>query len=219
VIPGGGATLSQFAIGADGSLSLTGSQENGLLEGARSLVVTPDGRQLYAASDTNGAISHFAIGSGGAPRLVGCVGDRAGCQHAAPVGLLAQSGALALDSAGRDLYVGGSDAVGSFSIAPVGARPRTGCPSVAQLAGPGQLSAAIPAARRATYGSRGVIAALSRGLASPYAATAAGRCGAALVRLSVYVAVRQDGRRCPGCERHLFLVQYRAGSWRAWLTL
>jgi hypothetical protein len=120
VIPGGGATLSQFTIGTDGSISPAGSQSNELVAGAHSLVVTPDGRQLYAASDVNGAISHFTIDGVGNPRFAGCVGVRNVCTHTRPRNLLQGAGALAIDAKGTYLYAGATDTLAQFAIAPAG---------------------------------------------------------------------------------------------------
>lgn len=191
VIPGGGATLSNFTVGADGSISLAGSQSNELLAGAGSLDVTPNGRQLYAASDVSSAVVHFTIDGEGNPRFAGCVGIHAGCTHTKPRTLLAGAGALAVDAAGASLFAAGTDALGQFAIAPAGQpRPK---PVISR-------ARIVPAAFRAATSGPGLTA-----KQGPTGGTISYRDSqASTVRLDVAALLpgRRSGSRCtPGRPR------------------
>ena len=49
-----------------------------------------------------------------------------------------------------------------------------------------------------------------------YAPSARRVCGAAVVKLSVYVDVHPHGQVCSACDVHAFVVRYRAGRYRVW---
>jgi DNA-binding beta-propeller fold protein YncE len=80
--------------------------------------IAVDGLNLYVAAGT--ALSHYTIGSGGAPRFIGCYGENTGCQLTLPFQGFAHGIAVSPD--GTRLFVTHSDvtgqdgAVSEFSI-------------------------------------------------------------------------------------------------------
>lgn len=92
------------------------------------------------------------------------------------------------------------------------------CPTASQLSRIARLREAVPAVKRIVHlaGRRGVVRKLTRGNQSEYAPSARRVCGAAVVKLSVYVDVHPHGQVCSACDVHAFVVRYRAGRYRVW---
>jgi hypothetical protein len=89
------------------------------------------------------------------------------------------------------------------------------CPEPSKLVWIQRPRVAIPAAKKALR-ARGRVLQVRRGKRSPYAPQARRKCGAAVVRKSVYVVVHPIGRRCSACNLHAFVVRYRSGRRVVW---
>ena len=73
--------------------------------------LSPDGRDLYVASQTDeedGALTHFSVGAGGALTYVGCYGLPAGCEPSGFDEFIWPKGVV-VSPDGRDVYVLGPD--------------------------------------------------------------------------------------------------------------
>ena len=141
---GGGlyyGSVSHLSIGDRGSLTYDGcygyftgcTQTNPeeALSGAAAVTVTPDGKHLYVASESKGAVSHLTIDAAGNLTFDGCVSNfLAGCT---PFGASSSAvfEALAVTPDGKYLYaLSGFTAPGAvyqFVIDPAGILLFTGC--------------------------------------------------------------------------------------------
>ncbi len=131
-----GNTVSHFTINAAGDLTFAGCigdqagctpfSPAGALDGADTVIVTPDGRQLYASSSASGAISHFTIDAAGSLAFAGCIGALGGCT---PIGGLGGAVSLAVTPDGAQLYAASywSNAVSHFTITTAGDLVFAGC--------------------------------------------------------------------------------------------
>jgi DNA-binding beta-propeller fold protein YncE len=83
------------------------------LDGASSMAVSRDGRQVYVSGFASGTVARFSRGAGGALRARSCIAETAvaGCA-AAPAGTLAGAAGLAVSPSGTDLYVAAAEADG-----------------------------------------------------------------------------------------------------------
>ena len=96
----------------------TAINPSGALNGAFRVVLSPDSKQLYAASQNSNAVSHFTIAGNGAPAFANCSGSLSGCSPIAPANALAGAFGVAVHPSGAHLYVasfGGSN-VSHFAI-------------------------------------------------------------------------------------------------------
>jgi 6-phosphogluconolactonase (cycloisomerase 2 family) len=84
-------TVSEFAVGAGGALTLIGTVATGNEPNA--VVVDPTGRYVYVANWTDGTISEYAVGSDGTLTNVGT----------APAG--SEPSSIAIDTTGQYVYV------------------------------------------------------------------------------------------------------------------
>jgi hypothetical protein len=117
--------------------------------------------------------------------------------------------------------------LGTLAVAtiPVGASASNGqtidgkpCPKASQLQRITHVQDAVPAAKSFAHlsGHRGEVRALERGEKSGYAPPARRACGAAVVRLSVFVKVHPRGQTCSACDVRAFVVRYLGGRYRVW---
>jgi len=127
-------------------------------EGPHAVAVTPDGRQLYAASVFSGAVSHFTIGRAGDLSYAGCIGEAAGCTPVTPASALDKATSLAISPDGKNLYVtaglsfgtfGSGGAVSHFTIGRAGDLTYAGC--IGTLTVPGCTPIGVPAAIVGAY--------------------------------------------------------------------
>lgn len=128
VAAAGSSALTSFARGTDGSLGFLGCvSDNGTdgndgtdgrctdghaLKGAKGLAVSPDGRHLYLAATSSGAIDTFSL-EGDKPVQVGCLKESAIDSRCGDGRALAGARSLAVSPDGRNVYAAaaGSDAV------------------------------------------------------------------------------------------------------------
>jgi DNA-binding beta-propeller fold protein YncE len=120
----GGNTVSHFTLDANGKPTFVGCIGNhagctatspaDALAGVERVVVSADGKHLYAAASyrtapaPNGGqdISYFTVDATGAPTYVGCIGAPTGCTHIASYpAAVAGARDIALSADGRNLYV------------------------------------------------------------------------------------------------------------------
>jgi DNA-binding beta-propeller fold protein YncE len=120
---GYGAVL-HFSIGDRGGLtfvSCTGqihgcgwTQPPDLLNGLNTLVMTPDGKNLYTVGSTGYAVSHFLIDTAGNLTFDGCIGNNpdGGCAGIS-AGTISGADVLAVTPDGRNLYATSSQSGGT----------------------------------------------------------------------------------------------------------
>jgi DNA-binding beta-propeller fold protein YncE len=115
-------------VGDDG-LSGCRVLHHGSLTGATAVAVSPDGRDVYVASQV-GTVTRFTASKGGRLAFAGCIGDAglAGCSPV-PGKLLAGATGIAVAPDGRTLYVAasGSDALVELSVGAKGAPRLASC--------------------------------------------------------------------------------------------
>jgi DNA-binding beta-propeller fold protein YncE len=146
-----GSDVSHFTIDPAGNLTFAGCIGNlpgctptspaAALHAASGVAVTPDGRQLYAASVYGNVVSHFTIDPAGNPSFAGCIGDLAGCTATSPAGALDGAHNVAITPDGAHLYVAsegqsgvpGGNAVSHLTIDSAGNLSFAGC--IGDLAG------------------------------------------------------------------------------------
>lgn len=146
--------LSHFTIGAGGHLTFAGcvGPASGCspvpfsdaatgaspLNGVQSLVISPDGHQLYSgaastsmsssgANVTTDALSHFTIDHVGNLAFAGCVGDLPGCAPTSPAGVLAAVAAMTVGRDGSQLYAASKNSVSHFTLDGSGNPTFSGC--------------------------------------------------------------------------------------------
>jgi DNA-binding beta-propeller fold protein YncE len=138
-----GNVVSHFRIDAAGNLIFAGcigdlagctsTNPASVLDDATSVIVTSDGKQLYATSASyhGSAISHFTIDTAGNLTFAGCIGTESGCT---PNGALGRANRLAVTPDGAHLYAtSGANAVSHFRIDAAGNLISAGC--IGDLAG------------------------------------------------------------------------------------
>jgi DNA-binding beta-propeller fold protein YncE len=142
-----GNVVSHFRIDGAGNLIFAGcigdlagctsTNPASVLDDATNVIVTPDGKQLYAASASyhGSAISHFIIDAAGNLTFAGCIGTESGCT---PNGTLGWTYRLAVTPDGAHLYAtsgttSGTRAVSHFRIDAAGNLISAGC--IGDLAG------------------------------------------------------------------------------------
>ena len=105
-----------------------------------------------------------------------------------------------------------------LSTAGAKSEEKSGCPRASRLAYPHHIRGAIPAAKRASYGSHGHITRVAHGKHAPraYHSQARHECGERVVRKSVYVEVAPNGQTCAACVFHGFVAHRRGGHWKVW---
>jgi DNA-binding beta-propeller fold protein YncE len=147
-------TVTHLVRTADGGLRLGDCVSGGGVEGCRrlrgnsvggvdALALSPNGRELYAASFSSNALVRFRIGASGALAFRGCIAD-GGANNCAklPHGSLSGAAGVAVSPNGRDVYV--ASQVGTVvRLKPRGKRGFEFAGCIAQRASPG-----CPAARR-----------------------------------------------------------------------
>jgi hypothetical protein len=115
-------------VGDDG-LSGCRDLRHGSLTGATGVAVSPDGRDVYVASQV-GTVTRFTVSKSGRLAFAGCIGDAAipGCAPV-PRKLLAGASGIAVAPDGRTLYVAawGSSALVELSVGAPGAPRIAGC--------------------------------------------------------------------------------------------
>jgi sugar lactone lactonase YvrE len=115
-------------VGDDG-LSGCRVLRRGSLTGATAVAVSPDGRDVYVASQV-GTVTRFTVSKSGRLAFAGCIGDAAipGCAPV-PRKLLAGASGIAVAPDGHTLYVAawGSSALVELSVSPKGAPRLVGC--------------------------------------------------------------------------------------------
>jgi hypothetical protein len=126
VIPGGGATLSNFAISPAGNLSFRGctgigcsttnipSGEQAVLQDVSQLALSANSKQLYTTAGST--IGHFALQASGKPVFIDCIGRARTCTRTHPLDALDGPLRLAINP-GR-LYAGGFAALSTLTITP-----------------------------------------------------------------------------------------------------
>jgi len=128
-----GNDVSHFTIDSAGNLIFAGciGGSSGCtplvaLDGAASVTVTPNGRNLYAAAEAANDVSHFTIDNAGNLIFAGCIGSLSGCT---PVGSLQSADGLAVTPNGLHLYAAaaGAGAVSHFTIDSAGNLIFAGC--------------------------------------------------------------------------------------------
>jgi DNA-binding beta-propeller fold protein YncE len=115
-------------VGDDG-LSGCRVLRHGSLTGATAVAVSPDGRDVYVASQV-GTVTRFAVSKGGRLAFAGCIGDAglAGCASV-PDKLLAGATGIAIAPDGRTLYVAasGAEALVELTVGDKGTPRLGGC--------------------------------------------------------------------------------------------
>ena len=123
-----GRLTYEGCVGDDG-LSGCRVLRHGSLTGAAGVAVSPDGRDVYVASQV-GTVTRFTRSKGGRLAVAGCIGD-AGIAGCAPVPgkLLAGATGIAVAPDGRTLYVAasGAGALVELSVGAKGAPRLAGC--------------------------------------------------------------------------------------------
>jgi DNA-binding beta-propeller fold protein YncE len=108
-----GNVIDHFKIDSSGNLIFAGCIGNlagctpitaNALAGAHGVVVTPGGKDLYAAAATGNVLDHFQIGADGGLIYAGCIGDLTGCTPTVPRTALDGATGVAVNPAGPDLY-------------------------------------------------------------------------------------------------------------------
>jgi DNA-binding beta-propeller fold protein YncE len=103
----------------------------GAVEVPKSLVVSPDGEDVYAADEAANVVDVFTRDAlTGTLTLSGCVGQHAGCATTTPAHAVAQPEAIAVSPDGKNVYAGsvGSNAIVEFARSPsTGALEYLGC--------------------------------------------------------------------------------------------
>jgi Divergent InlB B-repeat domain len=103
-------SLAEFA-----SSPATGSG----LNGTQDVVVSPDGNNVYAIGQSDGAIAEFSVGDGGALTSIGCIADLAAdgsCDNTSGTGLQTPQ-AIAISPDGKNVYVAARDDAGNGDVA------------------------------------------------------------------------------------------------------
>ncbi|HEX6667798.1 MAG TPA: hypothetical protein VF081_14535 [Solirubrobacterales bacterium] len=111
------ATVSHLVRNASGDLEMRDCLSAGevpgcrqtrhnFLAGADAIAVAPDGREVYVASYTSGALVRFHRGKTGGLRFRGCIADGGGdgCRPL-PAGSLAGASGIAISPTGHEVYV------------------------------------------------------------------------------------------------------------------
>ena len=107
--------LTHYTVGPDGTLTSAGciggvpgctSIPGGTFVLPTDLLISPDGRQLYALAGS--AVHQFTIGPDGGLQFVRCIGVIHGCARTSAIFALRGATDLAVTPDGKDLYVGGS---------------------------------------------------------------------------------------------------------------
>jgi hypothetical protein len=123
-----GRLIYRGCVGDDG-LSGCRALHRGSLTGATAVAVSPDGRDVYVASQV-GTVTRFIVSRSGRLAFAGCIGDAAiaGCTPV-PRKLLAGASAIAVAPGGRTLYVAawGSSALVELRVGATGAPRLAGC--------------------------------------------------------------------------------------------
>ena len=181
-------TLSEYAIGAGGVLSLIGTQTTGVEPNA--IAVAPSGRYLYVANWTDNTLSEFALKSDGTLSAIGTIAT--GVNPAS----------IIVDPTSSYVYVAnlGSNSVSQYSIGSAGTLTSLG--TIAAGSGPACI-AIDPAGRHvytANQGSNDVseFAIGSGGALSPVGTVAAGA-------LPQSVAIDSTGR-------YAYVANYNDGT-------
>jgi DNA-binding beta-propeller fold protein YncE len=130
-----GDPVFESCIGA--TSGCTPPPTSGVLDGARGLAVSPDGKQLYAAAWGGNAVAHFTLDAAGKPTFAGCIGNHTGCTAPSVTDVLAGVERVALSPDGKHLYAAapyrtsatpnGGQAVSYFTIDAAGAPMFAGC--------------------------------------------------------------------------------------------
>ncbi|OJU84287.1 MAG: hypothetical protein BGO11_02160 [Solirubrobacterales bacterium 70-9] len=112
--------------------------------------------------------------------------------------------------------------LGAFFAGPVGAAGSEAgaveCPDGATLGYPANPRGAIPAAKAYSFGEKGRVTVVGRGIGSTYAAAVRRACGQTVLKDSAYVQVHPIGVRCSACDAHLYLVRPKGAAWKVWIS-
>jgi hypothetical protein len=119
------------------------------------LTMTPNGKNLYAASRSGNDVEHFRIGAGGVLTFAGCIGNHAGCISTSPVGALNSIWGIKIAPNGTDLYTAGPGAVSHLKLDSAGNTSFVNC--IGSVAGcrPTNPSDALSDARSLAFTSDG----------------------------------------------------------------
>jgi DNA-binding beta-propeller fold protein YncE len=159
-----GDPVFESCIGA--TSGCTPPPTSGVLDGARGLAVSPDGKQLYAAAWGGNAIAHFTLDAAGKPTFAGCIGNHAGCTAPSVTDALAGVERVTISPDGKHLYAAapyrpnpapnGGQAVSYFTLDAGGAPTFNGCVGARAGCTPiGAYPAAVAGARDLTVSANG----------------------------------------------------------------